>query len=233
MHIFMRSFSYISEFKTILKIIYEALIRLSWITKKEEIESASRPLCGFWSLNDKMIKELMSFAKCKTWNMSCGYVEAIHSSRHVLWPICLHILNVIKTRRISSNDKEENDLMMYATCLLLSQNIFKTWGHILLHQHFKDYQHKLIEDTKSCVDHDGDWIRIKKGLAVMNHTSEKSKWKTWRWGFGCDGEGQVNCWVQDINHAIKAYNALSVDICWIKKSRRQVQEETSWLHKSK
>jgi hypothetical protein len=66
MHIFMRSFSYISEFKTILKIIYEALIRLSSITKKEEIESASRPLCGFWSLNDKMIKELISFAKCKT-----------------------------------------------------------------------------------------------------------------------------------------------------------------------
>jgi hypothetical protein len=55
------SFSYISKFKTILKIIYKALIVLSSITKKGEI----RPPCGFWSLNDKMIKELMSFAKCE------------------------------------------------------------------------------------------------------------------------------------------------------------------------
>jgi hypothetical protein len=35
-------------------------------------------------------------------------------------------LNVIKIRRILSNEKEENGLMMYATCLLLPQNIFKT-----------------------------------------------------------------------------------------------------------
>jgi hypothetical protein len=74
------SFSYISKFKTILKIIYEALIVLSSITKKGEI----RPPCGFWSLNDKMIKELMSFAKCEIGKMSCDYVEAIYSSRHML-----------------------------------------------------------------------------------------------------------------------------------------------------
>jgi hypothetical protein len=128
--------------------------------------------------------------------MSCDYVEAIHSSRHTLWPIWLHIVNVIKTRRILSNEKEDNDLMMYATCLLLSQNIFKIWGCILLHQHFKDYEHKLIEDIKSCVDHDDDWRRINKGLVVMNHTSEKSNWRTWRRGTGCDGEEQVKCWVQ-------------------------------------
>jgi hypothetical protein len=47
MHIFTGRFSYISEFKTKLKIIYEALILLSSITKKGEIESASRPLVGF------------------------------------------------------------------------------------------------------------------------------------------------------------------------------------------
>jgi hypothetical protein len=35
-------------------------------------------------LNDKTIKELMSFAKCETGKMSCDYVEAIHSSRHML-----------------------------------------------------------------------------------------------------------------------------------------------------
>jgi hypothetical protein len=47
MHIFNGSFSYIYEFKTKLKIIYEALIILPPITKKGEIESASRPLVGF------------------------------------------------------------------------------------------------------------------------------------------------------------------------------------------
>jgi hypothetical protein len=49
-----------------MKIIYEALIVLSSITKKGEIASASRPPSGFWCLNDKMIKELMIFAKCET-----------------------------------------------------------------------------------------------------------------------------------------------------------------------
>jgi hypothetical protein len=175
-----------------------------------------------------MIKELINFAKYEIGKMSCDYIKAIHSSRHTLWPIWLHILNVIKTKRISSSEKEENELMIYASCLLLSQNIFKTWGRILPHQYFEDYQRKLIEDTKSSEDHDSDWRRINKSLAVMNHTSEKSKWKTWRWGTRCNGEGQVNGWVQDINHAMKTYIALSVDIHWIKKSRWHGQEEKSW-----
>jgi uncharacterized Fe-S cluster-containing radical SAM superfamily enzyme len=38
----------------------------------------------FWCLNDKTIKELMSFAKRETGKMSCDYVEGIHSSRHTL-----------------------------------------------------------------------------------------------------------------------------------------------------
>jgi hypothetical protein len=29
-------------------------------------------------------------------------------------------------------------------------------------------------------------------LAMMNHTSEKSKQVSWRRGTGCDGEGQVD-----------------------------------------
>jgi hypothetical protein len=33
-------------------------------------ESASRPPSGFWCLNDKIIKELMTFAKCETGKMS-------------------------------------------------------------------------------------------------------------------------------------------------------------------
>jgi hypothetical protein len=60
-----------------LKIIYAVLIVLSSITKKGEIESASSPPCGFWCLNDRMIKELMYFAKCQTGKMSYDYVEAI------------------------------------------------------------------------------------------------------------------------------------------------------------
>jgi hypothetical protein len=47
MHIFRGSSSYIFEFKTLLNIIDEALIRLSSITKKGEIENASRPPMGF------------------------------------------------------------------------------------------------------------------------------------------------------------------------------------------
>jgi hypothetical protein len=70
MHIFRGSFSYISEFKTKLKIIYEVLIVLSSITKKGEIEGASRTPSGFWCFDDKMIKELMTFAKCETEKMS-------------------------------------------------------------------------------------------------------------------------------------------------------------------
>jgi hypothetical protein len=48
------------------------------------MESASRPLSGFWCLKDKTIKELMSFTKCEIGKMSCNNVEAIHSSRHML-----------------------------------------------------------------------------------------------------------------------------------------------------
>jgi hypothetical protein len=39
----------------------------------------------------------------------------------------------------------------------------------------KNYQCKLIESIKSCVNYDGDSRRINKDLARMNHTSEKSK----------------------------------------------------------
>jgi hypothetical protein len=29
----------------------------------------------------------MSFAKCEIGKMTCDYIEAIHLSRHTLWPI--------------------------------------------------------------------------------------------------------------------------------------------------
>jgi hypothetical protein len=47
MHTFRGSFSYISEFKTISKIIYEALIVFSSITKKERWKVHLGPLVGF------------------------------------------------------------------------------------------------------------------------------------------------------------------------------------------
>jgi hypothetical protein len=98
---------------------------------KNKSESASMPPNVFWCLNDKTIKELMSFAKCETGKMPYDYVEAIHSSRHMLWPIWLHILNVNKDKK--NFIKEER----------------REWID-------KDYQHKLIEDTKSSEDHDSD-----------------------------------------------------------------------------
>jgi hypothetical protein len=92
--------------------------------KKGEIESASRPPCGFWCLNDKMIKALISFAKCETGKMLEEYIEAIHLTRHTLWPIYLHIFNVMKIRRISSSEKEENELMTTINvCSLKTQEL--------------------------------------------------------------------------------------------------------------
>ncbi len=76
-----------SKFNFFLNFICEALIVLPSITKNGEIESASRPPSGFWCLNDKTIKELMSFAKCEIGKMSCNYIEAICSSRDMLWSI--------------------------------------------------------------------------------------------------------------------------------------------------
>jgi hypothetical protein len=85
----------------------------------------------------------------------------------------------------------------------------------------------LFEDTKSCVDHDGDWRRINNDFTAMNHILEKSKWKTWHQGAGSNGEEKVNVWVRDINQAMWSHKVLSVDIYWIKKSRRHGQKEMS------
>jgi hypothetical protein len=39
---------------------------------------------GFWCLNDKTIKELMTFAKCETEKCLINYIEIIRCSRHML-----------------------------------------------------------------------------------------------------------------------------------------------------
>jgi hypothetical protein len=49
----------------------------------------------------------------------------------------------------------------------------------------KSYKHELIEDTKRCVNHDGDWRRINKNLTTINHASEKCKRKAWHRGTEC------------------------------------------------
>jgi hypothetical protein len=108
--------------------------------------------------------------------MSFDYTKAIHTSRHTLWKIWLHILNAIKTRGSSSREKEENELMMCVLCLLLSQIMLKTWWRILLHQYFK-------------------------GLSTYAHWRHKELCESWWWlkndqqGLGHDepyiGEEQV------------------------------------------
>jgi hypothetical protein len=50
-----------------------------------DFESASRPSSEFWCLNDKTIKELMTFAKCEIGKYLINYIEIIRYSRHMLW----------------------------------------------------------------------------------------------------------------------------------------------------
>jgi hypothetical protein len=51
-------------------ILWKFQMQLHKLTPNGIAESASRPPSGFWCLNDKTIKELMTFAKCETGKMS-------------------------------------------------------------------------------------------------------------------------------------------------------------------
>jgi hypothetical protein len=115
---FQGGFSYISEFKTKLKIIYEALIVLSSITKKGEIESASRPPSGFWCLNDKTIKELMTFAKCETWKMSYKLHWDHSLFKTYVMAMMITYLCMPYDKKKSANEKEEIELIIYVSCQL-------------------------------------------------------------------------------------------------------------------
>jgi hypothetical protein len=116
MHIFRGSFSYISKFKTQLRIIYEALIVLSSITKKGEIESASRPPSGFWCLNDKMIKELMTFAKCEIEKMSYKlHWDHLLFKTYVMAMMITYLCMTYEKKKLS-NEKEEIELIIYVSC---------------------------------------------------------------------------------------------------------------------
>jgi hypothetical protein len=47
------------------------------------LKSTYRPPSRFWCLNDKTIKNLMSFVKCEIEKMSYNYINVIRSSRHM------------------------------------------------------------------------------------------------------------------------------------------------------
>jgi hypothetical protein len=80
----------------------------------------------------------------------------------------------------------------------------------------KIFKNEFMKDMKWCVRHNDSWRRINKYLTTMNHASEKSKQESWRWGNGCDEEGQVDVWFRGIKVSIKNHISLSVNLYWIK-----------------
>jgi hypothetical protein len=64
---------FIGPFKILEKrgeVVYQLELLPQLSDVHDVFESASRPHSGFWCLNDKTIKELMTFAKCETGKMS-------------------------------------------------------------------------------------------------------------------------------------------------------------------
>jgi hypothetical protein len=80
-------------------------------------ESASRPPSGFWCLNNKTIKELMTFAECETEKCLRNYIESIRYSRHIIAMIITYLC-MSYDRKKSSNEKEEIELIIYVSCQL-------------------------------------------------------------------------------------------------------------------
>jgi hypothetical protein len=112
-----------------LNIIHEALIRLSSIIKEGEIESASRPPYGVWCLNDKTIKELISFANCETGKMPCECIEAIHKDKK----------NFIKWERRESIDDDSNVCSLKAQrvvwiMIVIEEGSTRAWPQWTIHQ---------------------------------------------------------------------------------------------------
>jgi hypothetical protein len=144
---------------------------LSSITKKGEIESASRPLVDFGVLNDNLIKGLISCVKC--------------ISRSLIKVQMYSLINVLKYNYEASGT-------MWSMCTI-NQQIVSYW-RIYVKSSKKTYmnkkkffKNKSMEDMKCCVGQDGSWRRINKDLTTMNHALEKSKWESWCRGTGYDG----------------------------------------------
>jgi hypothetical protein len=81
-------------------------------------ESASRPPSGFWCLNDKTIKKLMTFSKCETGKIS----YKLHWD-HSLFKTCVMAMMITYLcmpydKKKLSNEKEEIELIIYVSCQL-------------------------------------------------------------------------------------------------------------------
>jgi hypothetical protein len=81
-------------------------------------KSASSPPSEFWCLNDKTIKELMTFAKCEIGKIS----YKLHWD-HSLFKIYVMVMMIIYLcmpydKKKLSNKKEEIELIIYVSCQL-------------------------------------------------------------------------------------------------------------------
>jgi hypothetical protein len=96
--------------------VFDLITWLSYLTFG--FESASRPLSGFWCLNDKMIKELMTFGKCETGKMS--YKLHWYHSLFKTYAAAMMITYLCMSydKKKSSNEKEEIELSIYVSCQL-------------------------------------------------------------------------------------------------------------------
>jgi hypothetical protein len=83
-------------------------------------ESASRPHSGVWCLNDKMIKELMTFAKCETGKMSykLHWDDSLFKTYVMVMMITYLCMPYDKNKL--SNEKEEIELIIYVSFQLTS-----------------------------------------------------------------------------------------------------------------
>jgi hypothetical protein len=81
-------------------------------------ESASRPLSEFWCLNDKMIKELITFAKCEIGKMSYKLHWNHSLFKTYVMAMIITYLCMPYDKKKSSNGKKEIELIIYVSCQL-------------------------------------------------------------------------------------------------------------------
>jgi hypothetical protein len=81
-------------------------------------ESASRPPSEFWCLNDKMIKELMTFAKCETEKIPYKLYWDNSLFKTYVMSMIITYLCMSYDKKKSSNKKEKIELIIYVSCQL-------------------------------------------------------------------------------------------------------------------
>jgi hypothetical protein len=125
-------------------------------------------------------------------------------------------------RRILSREKEKETIdhlyFMSITIVKYIQDMkTQSFTSTFMFNMKKSFKSVIMKDTKEYVSHDGSWRRINKNLAMMNHTLEKNKQKAWHRDIECDGEWQVDVWIQGIKLAMESHISLSVNFYWIIK----------------